>query len=146
MPKIVRIYADVVVDLFHRGHVEFFKKIKSLYKTTYVIIGVQSDEDSARYKRIPVFNAEDRAEIVKSCKYVDEVVFEPPLYITEKFIKKHNIDIVAHGDDMTEYLKKYNYEIPMKLGIMKTVPYYNDISTTEIIKRILATPNLLNKI
>ena len=136
MPKI-RVYADVVADLFHRGHVEFFKKMKLLYENTHVIIGVQSDEASEKYKRIPIFPSEDRAEIIKSCRYVDEIIFEPPFYITEDFLEKHDINVVVHGEDMTEHLKKYNYEIPIKLGIMKTVPYYKGISTTKIIKKIL---------
>jgi len=139
MSKKVRIYADVVADLFHRGHVEFLKKIKTLYKNTYIIIGIMSDKEVIKYKRKPIFSADDRAEIMKSCKYVDEIIFEPPFYITENFLKEHNIDLVVHGEDMTEFLKKYNYEVPIKLGIMKTVPYYDKISTTQIINKILST-------
>ena len=131
-----RIYADIVGDLFHRGHVEFFKKLKNLYGDSYLIIGVLSDKDVEKYKRKPIFSLEDRSEIIRSCRYVDEVIIDPPFYITEDFLKKHNINIVAHGDDMTEYFKKYNYEIPLKLGIMRTVPYYEGISTTKIIEII----------
>ena len=145
MSKKIRVYADVVADLFHRGHVEFLKKVKSLYDNTYVIVGIQSNEDSQKYKRVPIFNAEDRAEIIKSCKDVDEIILEPQLYITKEFLKENNIDIVVHGDDMTEYLKKYNYEIPIKLEIMRTVPYYEGISTTQIIQKIFSLKKEIKK-
>jgi len=133
---IKRLYADMVSDLFHRGHVEFLKKMRGLYENTYVIIGINSEEDVIGYKRKPVFSVDDRAEIIRSCRYVDEVIIDPPFYITEDFLNKYNIDVVVHGDDMTEYLKKYNYKVPISRGIMETVPYYNGVSTTEIINII----------
>jgi choline-phosphate cytidylyltransferase len=136
MSKPIRVYADVVADLFHRGHVEFFKKLKSLYENTHVIIGVQSDKTTAEYKRKPIFCMDDRAEIIRNCKFVDEIILDPPFLITEEFIKLHKIDIVAHGNDMTEFLKTHNYPIPIKLGIMRTVPRWEGISSTEIIKKI----------
>lgn len=51
MQKQIRIYADMVADIFHRGHVEFLKKISKLYKNSYIIIGIHSDESVTIYKK-----------------------------------------------------------------------------------------------
>jgi len=139
LPKQIRIYADMVADIFHRGHIEFLKKISKLYKNSYIIIGIHSDESVTIYKKKPIFCMEDRIEIMKNCKLVDKVIKNAPILITNNFLELHKIDIVAHGDDMTDFLKKNNYPIPIKLGIMRIVPRWEGISTTEIIKKIKNT-------
>ena len=130
------IYADMVADLFHRGHVEFLKKIRSIYLDCYFIVGTHSDKDCTSYKRKPFFCMEDRAEILMSCKYIDKVIKNAPLKITKEFIDKHKINIVVHGTDMNDFLKNECYKIPIDLGIMKLVDYYEKISTTSIIDSI----------
>ena len=134
-----RVYADMVADLFHRGHVEFLRKAKSLFDETYLIIGVHSDETVASYKRKPIFTMSDRVAIVGSCKYVDEVIEDAPLRLTEKFIEDHKIQVVIHGDDMSEFFKEC-YHVPLELGIMRLLPYYNEISTTQIIEMVKTCP------
>jgi cytidyltransferase-like protein len=136
MSETIRIYADMIADLFHRGHVEFIKKAKHLTVNSHLIIGIHSDQDCISYKRKPIFSMEDRVEIIKSCKYVDEIITNAPLKITKNFIKIHKINIVTHGDDLTNFLININYKYPIEVGIMKTVPYYKGISSTDIIKRI----------
>jgi len=131
-----RIYIDVVADLFHRGHVETLKRVKGMEKDVFLLVGVHSDEVCERYKRKPFFPMEDRVEILRSCKYVDEVVENAPICITKEFINQHKIDIVVHGSDMTNFLKEVNYKVPIDMGIMKIFPYYNGISTTDIINTI----------
>lgn len=134
----MRIYASGIFDLFHRGHVEYFKKIKELYPNCTLVVGLAGDKDAASYKRRPVFKEEDRYEILKSIKYIDEVIFPVPIINTEKFLKKHNIDLVIHtfSDTVDANKQDVNYEVPKKLGIFKEIPYYQGISTTEIIKKI----------
>lgn len=72
----VRVYVDIVGDLFHAGHVEFFKKAKAL--GDYLIVGVLADEVVQGYKREPVLTLEERVKVIESCKYVDEVIVAPP--------------------------------------------------------------------
>ncbi len=128
-----KIYVDIVGDLFHLGHINLFKKAKAL--GDYLIVGVHSDEDVEFYKRRPILSLEERSEIIRSCKYVDEVIDGAPLVITLDFLHKHNISYVVHGDDISAEVKR-QHKIPHDLGMVRYVPYTEGISTTDIIERI----------
>jgi cytidyltransferase-like protein len=132
--KPVRVYVDVVADLMHAGHVEFFKKAKSM--GDYLIVGVLSDADVASYKRVPILTLEERVAEVQACRYVDEVIAAPPMKVSKEWLKEHQIDVVVHGDDFDEKAMIWWYSVPMQMGIFRTVPYTKGISTTNIIKRI----------
>lgn len=134
-----RVLANMVADLFHRGHLEFLKKAKNYEDDVYLIVGVHSDKAVASYKnnRKPVFCMDDRVEIIKACRYVDEIIPNANIEITNAFLDKHRIDIVIHGEDMSEILTKFMYKVPIARGIMRVVPYYQSISTTKIIEGIL---------
>ena len=58
------IYATMVGDLFHRGHLEFIKKAKRL--GNFLIIGLHPDDLAKRYKREPIISFEDRKKIIES--------------------------------------------------------------------------------
>jgi len=126
-----RVYSDIVGDLFHIGHINMFKQAREY--GDYLVVGVHSDNTVESYKRKPIISENDRYEIVKNCKLVDEVIIDAPLVITQDYIKENKIDVVIHGDDN---LFSENYKIPIEMGIMKYVKYTKGISTSEIIKRM----------
>lgn len=138
--KPIRVYNDISGDLLHAGHIEFFKKARALGDV--LVIGVLSDETIARYKRIPVQTLAERVKAVEACKYVDEVIPDCPLGVTEEWIKEHDIDIVVHGDDFKEDMLNEQYSDAIKMGIFRTVPYTKGISTTNLIKRIKSRDDL----
>lgn len=107
---------------------------------TRLFIGVISDEDATPYKRPPIMTMQERCEVVQACKYVYKVIPNAPCKagdLTEEFIKKHNIHIVAYGEEYNTPTDKY-YEVPRRLGIARTIPRTDGMSTSELIKRILA--------
>lgn len=132
--KQVRVYVDMVADLFHYGHVEFIKKARSF--GTYMIVGLCSDEECTGYKRRPVLSIEERTRSVQGCRYVDEVIPNCPLRITKEFMEEHKIDIVAHGDDFDQEKIKYWYGAAIDQGKFKVVPYTQGVSTTDLLNRI----------
>jgi len=134
--RMTRVYVDVVGDLCHAGHMEFFRKAKSF--GNYLIVGVLADEVVEEYKRTPVLSLEERVETIRACKYVDEVVIAPPLRLTDELVKQYKIDYVVHGDDFNKDLLEDQYGVALKLGIFRTVPYTKGISTTDIIERIVS--------
>tara|TARA_R100000152_G_C6781665_1_gene216716 strand:- start:8 stop:403 length:396 start_codon:yes stop_codon:yes gene_type:complete len=126
-----RVYSDIVGDLFHIGHINMFKQAREY--GDYLIVGVHSDKTVESYKRKPIICENDRYEIIRNCKLVDEVIIDAPLVITHDYINKNKIDIVVHGDDN---LFSENYKVPIEMQIMKYVPYTKGVSTSEIIRRI----------
>jgi cytidyltransferase-like protein len=123
----------MVADLFHFGHVEFLRKVSAL--GDFVLIGIHADDVVESYKRKPILTMEERMSCVAGCRYVDEVVPNAPLQVSSEWIEQNGIELVVHGDDMSEEQLKSLYQIPIDMGILRTVPYTTSISTTEIIRR-----------
>jgi cytidyltransferase-like protein len=124
-------------DLFHYGHVNQLRNCRELCgPNNKVIVGIHSDEVIASYKRAPVMTMKERIAVVESCKYVDLVIPNAPLTLTEEYINKHHITTLIVSDQRTESEMKLMYAVPLKLGIITITPHTNTISTTDIIGRI----------
>ncbi|MGL1902324.1 MAG: adenylyltransferase/cytidyltransferase family protein [Fibrobacterales bacterium] len=93
-----RIITFGTYDLLHIGHINIFKRARKL--GDYLIAGVSTDALNLTKKdKKPVYSENDRAEIVKSLRYVDEVFFEESLDLKREYIQKFNADILVMGDD-----------------------------------------------
>ena len=123
----------MVADLFHYGHIEFLRQVSAL--GDYVLVGIHADDVVEGHKRKTILTMEERISCVAGCRYVDEVVPNAPLQVNAAWIEKNDIELVVHGDDMPDEQLRILYEIPMEMGIFRTVPYTKSISTTEIIRR-----------
>ena len=133
-------YTTGVFDLFHIGHLEILRKAKQ--NCDYLIVGVSTDELVQKYKnKRPIITFEQRIEIIKSIKYVDEVVVQKD---RDKLSALHKIgfNIMFVGDDwkgskifleLEMEFKKYGVEIFY-------FPYTKNISSTSlrsILKRLV---------
>ena len=131
-----KIYAKVVADLMHPGHVEFFRKARALGDS--LTVNVVPDERVARAKRKPVMSTQERATMVAACRYVDEVIVDGPKVITREFMQARGFDVYAFGANG-------DGELATKLADCEDLPedmkvrvdYTAGISTTEIIARVL---------
>jgi len=96
----VRIYADGVFDLFHLGHMRQLQQAKQAFPEVHLLVGVTGDKETHRRKGLTVLSGKERAESVRHCKWVDEVIEDCPWIITDApgFLEKHGIDYVAHDD------------------------------------------------
>lgn len=132
------IYTDGIFDLFHRGHIEYLNLIKKTYPNFKLYVGIINDQDATKYKRKPIYNHEDRVTIISNIKYVDNVIENAPLIVNEEFLNKYNIDLVVHGFSNEKDIEKQKefFEIPVQLNKFASIPYYNKISSTEIIEKI----------
>lgn len=138
MKKYKNVYVIGVFDLFHRGHVELLKNSRALGDR--LVVAINSDALVTNYKRAPVFAENDRLEIIKACKYVDEafVIYE---YDNKPFLEKYQVDAIVHGDDWAkesylkqivvteEYLHTHNIDLVL-------LPYTQGVSSRDIIQKI----------
>lgn len=66
-------YTTGVFDMFHIGHLNILRKAKEL--CDYLIVGVSTDQLVEHDKnKTPIIPFNNRCDIVKAIKYVDEVV------------------------------------------------------------------------
>lgn len=130
----IRVYTDMVGDLFHWGHVSFLERARAL--GTELWVGVHADEDVSDFKRQPIMRYEERVKVIAACRYVDNIVPHAPLFITDDLLDQYEIDIVVHGDDFSPEVLKSVYGVPLRRGMLRTLAYTPGISTTEIIRRL----------
>jgi len=135
------VYIDGVFDLFHRGHLESLIKAKNVLNdisNTLLVVGVVSDKDCESYKRKPIIKEDDRVEIIKGLKMVDDIIFPCPLIVTPEFLEKNKIDLVVHGfvNDNDRNKQKDFFAKIVEIEKFKEIEYYSETSTTKIIKNI----------
>ena len=124
-------YTAGVYDLFHIGHLNLLKNAKGMCDK--LVVGVTTD-DLVEYKgKRALIPFEDRAEIVRSIKYVDAVV---PQADMDKLsmCKKIGAKYLFVGDDwyQTDKWKKYEEELEKEGIKVVYFPYTKGISSTKI--------------
>ena len=128
-----KIYVAVTGDLFHHGHISFFKKAKAF--GNYLVVGVCSDEDVAVFKWPPILNLNERVAVIEHCDLVNEVIPSAPPETTENFINDHQIDLVVASRSYSKESLTMFYKAPQQMGILKLVDYKDGISTSSIVNR-----------
>lgn len=131
-------YIAGVFDLFHIGHLNMFKRAKE--QCRYLIVGVVSDEGVRLNKQAePFVPFDERIEMVRSCKYVDEAIKLPlNLCGTKDIFNVYHFDVQFSGSDYEhdpgwlaekEYLEKNG-------ATMVFFPYTQSTSSTKLKKAI----------
>lgn len=96
----IRVIADGVFDIFHLGHANLFRQIKSELLPpsceVYTIALTSSDEDVTLLKTRPFQNQAMRQEMLRYCRFVDEVLPEFAWGPTPEICARYKIDFVAH--------------------------------------------------
>jgi len=86
-------------DVFHVGHVRVLQRAAELGDR--LVVGVSSDALNLSKKgRAPVFNEDERREIIRSIRVVDEVFLEESLEKKRDYIVEHHADVLVMGDDL----------------------------------------------
>ena len=141
MKKQIIGYTTGVYDMFHIGHLNIIRRAKE--QCDFLIVGVSTDELVQKEKaKTPVITYQERVEIVKAIRYVDQVV---PQFDKNKLAawERYHFDKMFVGSDWqgspqwTEFEKQF-----MPLGVeIVYLPHTDGVSSTEltdVIKNILS--------
>ena len=133
-------YTTGVFDLFHIGHLNILRRAKE--QCDYLIVGVSTDELVQQYKKkTPIISYEERVEIVKAIRYVDEVV---PQVNRDKYEawEKHRFNRMFVGDDWKGSPLFNEMEERFKpLGVEIVYFPYTDGTSSTFLKQALDTLN-----
>ncbi len=112
-------------DMFHIGHLNLFKRLKSMGDE--LIVAVSTDEFNSLKGKTTLIPYDQRSAIVASIKYVDKVIPEKSWEQKISDIQQYNCDVFAIGKDWEgkfDFLKEH-CEV---LYLERT----KDISTTQL--------------
>jgi rfaE bifunctional protein nucleotidyltransferase chain/domain len=92
------VFTAGVWDILHIGHLNLLRRAKALGDT--LIVGVLTDEAAERYKPRPVMPFEQRLELVRALRMVDDVIAIHDTNATPALIEI-DADILVHGSDIS---------------------------------------------
>ena len=127
-------YISGTFDLFHIGHINILRRAKE--QCDYLIAAVTADEYVRSHKnKEPTIPFGERAQVLSSCKYVDEVVGVPVNYVgTVEAFQKYHFDCQFCGSDcendswwleQKDYLQRHGSDLHF-------FPYTEQTSSTKI--------------
>lgn len=132
------VFTNGCFDLLHLGHIDYLSKAASLGDK--MIIGLNSDSSVAHLKgdSRPIFDYQSRAMKLASLAFVDAVVcFEDETPIA--LIKGIKPFILVKGGDYTIDTIVGASEVLESGGEVKTIPFLEGYSSTQVIEKIKKT-------
>ena len=109
------VYMCFSTDIIHDGHITIIDRAAKLGR---VVIGVLSDEAVTSYKRYPIQQYEERANIIRHISGVSEVIEQKELSYAEN-LRRVKPDYVVHGDDW-----KYGFQQPIRQEVIDILSEY----------------------
>lgn len=121
------------------SHMRQLEQAKNAFPETYLLVGVTGDAETHKRKGLTVLTGAERAETVRHCKWVDEVIPNCPWIVTTEFLAKHSIDYVAHDDEPYGASEGDDIYKPIKeQGKFLVTERTEGVSTTGIITKYVA--------
>lgn len=161
MKKNKTIYVPMGADVIHSGHLNIINKAK---KYGEIIIGLFTDSAIAEYKSFPIINFEQRYEIMKNIRGVNQIV-KQDTWDYSKNLKAIKPDYLIHGDDwkvgiqrktrtkVIQILKKWGGKLieipytraPLTSQVHEKVKsnFFTIESRVSILKRLIESKNIV---
>lgn len=135
--KQTRGYMTICADIIHSGHFNCIRQAKQF--TDHLIIGLIADEEILRCKGPPVMNQDERAAMIRACKWADEVIVGSEYHVSVEIIERLGCDYCVHGDDIAirKDTGKDAYAEVREAGMLRVVKRTEGISTTDMVGKML---------
>ena len=132
-----KVYVGLAADILHEGHINILKAASRLGN---VIVGLLTDRAISSYKKFPHLNYKNRETVVRSLKFVNNIIPQNTLDY-QKNLLRLKPDFVVHGDDWKKGIQKKVRERVTKTlkqwgGKLIEPKYTKDISSSQIKKKI----------
>ena len=139
-------------DLFHIGHLNVLQRAKG--DMDYLVVAVSTDEFNLGKGKKTIIPFEQRLEIVKNIKCVDEVIAETSWEQKKEDIVKYKIDRFIIGDDwkgkfdelkeLCEVVYLSRTENISTTSLKKALKSFSTVSKDEILKAFEILEQLRN--
>ncbi|KAF9531786.1 hypothetical protein CPB83DRAFT_808913 [Crepidotus variabilis] len=93
--KRVKVYVDGTFDTFGVGQALQLRQAKLAFPYVHLIVGVFSDDTLHQNNCASTYPEVERAELVRHCRWVDEVIKDAPWAVNIDFLNQRRIDFVA---------------------------------------------------
>lgn len=98
--RTVRVYVDGSFEYFNAGHALQLRQAKLSFPSVRLVVGVFGQPASASTRPgaaniVSGPGSVERAEVVRHCRWVDEVLPDAPELLDAEFLLAHRIDVVA---------------------------------------------------
>ena len=132
----VKIYTEMVADLFHYGHARFLARARQL--GDHLTVGILSDDWCRRHKRVAILTQFERMEVVASCAHVSAVIaIESP--VDGRWLQQHGYSSSVHAyRTAIDRQRAQRTMDPVLQGMLVELAYEQKISSSDIIRRIQA--------
>ena len=137
-------YIGGVFDLFHVGHINILRNCKS--RCDKLIVGVTTDKLMIYKQKKAVIPYQERAEIVRCCKFVDCVVSQNIIDKVE-IQKRLKYNILFVGDDWFKSESWEEYERKLKEAGVNIIyfPYTKGTTSTLINETLISLRSAFHK-
>lgn len=101
-------------------------------------MGIHSNEEIERQKGPPVMRQEERYELLKHIKWIDEIAHDVPYCPSLQTLENVRADFVIHGDDIPYNSEgRCAYDEIIAANKLKIVKRTEGVSTTDLVGRLL---------
>ena len=146
MKKKKIVYVALSADILHEGQINILKIAAKLGEVT---VGLLTDTAISTFKKFPHLKYKQRFIVLKSLKYVKNIIPQNTLDYGEN-LKKIKPDYLVHGDDWKKGIQKKTRDRAIKMirqwrGKLVEPNYTKNISSSQIknkIAEIRTTPDV----
>ncbi|EJD04683.1 uncharacterized protein FOMMEDRAFT_104848 [Fomitiporia mediterranea MF3/22] len=123
--KSFRLYVDGVFDSVHVGTVHQLRQAKLAFPSVHLLVGPFTDVQIRAHEMSTILPHVERCELIRHIRWVDEVLVDAPVVLSEDFLTRHRIDYVAveEGSSVDPAISKARlagYDLVKSIG--KAIP------------------------